>query len=113
MNPDGSVNSASNPVAVGSYISVYATGEGQTNPAGTNGKPGDTPAPQPVAQPVTATIGGLDATVLYAGGVPGLVAGLLQVNVQIPTGVTPGGTVPITISLGGQSSQASVTLGVK
>ena len=39
LNQDGTVNSASNPAPVGSYVSVYATGEGQTNPAGIDGKP--------------------------------------------------------------------------
>src|ERR1035437_2659430 len=38
INQDGTVNSPSNLAPVGSYISVYATGEGQTNPEGVDGK---------------------------------------------------------------------------
>ena len=113
INQDGTVNSSSNPAPVGSYISVYATGEGQTNPEGVDGKPGDWPAPLPVAQPVTAMVGGLSAPVQYAGGAPGLVAGVLQVNVQIPQAVPTGSSVPIIISVGGQNSQANVTLAIK
>lgn len=112
LNQDGSVNSASNPAAPGSYIAVYATGEGQTSPGGTDGKPGASPPPQPLAQPVTATVGGIAATVQYAGGVYGLVAGVLQVNVQVPQGVTPG-SVPITVTVGGQGTQSGVTVAVQ
>lgn len=113
LNQDGTVNSAGNPAAVGSYVFVYATGEGQTAPGGIDGKPGDAPAPTPIAHPVTATVGGVDAQVQYAGGVPGLVAGVLQVNVLVPQGVATGDSVPIVLSMGGQSSQANVTLSIR
>ena len=113
MNQDGTVNSAANPAAVGSYVFVYATGEGQTTPGGIDGKPGDAPAPTPIAQPVTATVGGVNAQVQYAGGVPGLVAGVLQVNVLLPSGVATGTSVPVVVNIGGQGTQAGVTLAVK
>jgi len=113
LNQDGTVNSPGNPAPVGSFAFVYATGEGQTNPSGVDGKPGDSPAPLPITQPVTATVGGLPAQVQYAGGVPGLVAGVLQVNVQIPQGVTPGSSVPIQVNIGGSTSQVNVSLAVK
>ena len=112
LNQDGTVNSAANPAVAGSYVFVYATGEGQTTPRGVDGKPGDAPAPTPITQPVTATVGGINAQVQYAGGVPGLVAGVLQVNVQIPQGVAGGDSVPIVLNIGGKPSQATVTLAV-
>jgi uncharacterized protein (TIGR03437 family) len=112
LNQDGTVNSASNPAPVGSYVSVYATGEGLTSPAGIDGKPAGSPAPRPVVQPITATVGGLPAQVQYAGGAPGLVAGVLQANVQIPAGVLSGSS-PIVINVGGQSTQANVTVAIK
>jgi len=34
VDQDGSINSASNPAARGSVVVLYATGEGQRNPAG-------------------------------------------------------------------------------
>ena len=105
VNQDGTVNSPSNPASAGTFVFVYATGEGQTTPSGIDGKPGASPAPQPVAQPVTAIVGGITAQVQYAGGVSGLVAGVLQVNMQIPQGVASGSAVPITIQVGGQNSQ--------
>jgi uncharacterized protein (TIGR03437 family) len=113
VNQDGTVNSASNPATAGSYVFVYATGEGQTNPAGADGKPNGAPAPVPVAQPVTATIGGINAYVQYAGGVPGLVAGVLQVNVLVPQGVASGGSIPVVLTVGGQSAQGGVTVAIK
>jgi uncharacterized protein (TIGR03437 family) len=113
LNQDGTVNSANFPAPAGSYVSVFATGEGQTNPSGVDGKPGDSSPPQPIAQPITATIGGRDAQVVYAGGVSGLVAGVFQVNIQIPPETTPGSAIPLNIGVAGLSSQAGVTLAVK
>jgi uncharacterized protein (TIGR03437 family) len=70
------------------------------------------PAPNPIL-PVTATIGGVHATVQYAGGVPSLVVGVLQVNLKVPQGVKSGATVPIVINIGGSPSQTNVTLAVQ
>ena len=112
LNQDGTVNSPTNPAGPGLFVSVFGTGEGQTNPPGIDGKPADSPAPTPVATPVTATVGGVNAKVQYAGGAPGLVAGVLQVNVQIPQNVTPGNAVPIVLTIGGKSTQTNVTLAV-
>jgi len=112
LNQDGTVNSASNPAAAGSYISVYATGEGQTNPPGVDGTLDGSPAPQPV-QKVTAMIGGISATVQYAGGSPGLVAGVLQVNLQVPQALAFGNAVPVVLNIGGATSQTGVTIAVK
>ena len=112
LNQDGTLNSASNPAAPGSYVFVYGTGEGQTNPKGVDGTLDGSPAPQPV-QKVTGTIGGISATVQYAGGSPGLVAGVLQVNLLVPQTVTPGNAVPVVINIGGATSQPGVTIAVR
>jgi len=113
VNQDGTVNSTSNPAALGSIVLVYATGEGQTNPAGLDGHPDVAPLPQPITQPVTAMVGGVAAKVEYAGGVSGLVAGLLQVNVQIPQGISTGNAVPVVLTIGGNTSQANVTVAIR
>jgi len=116
LNQDYSVNTAANPAKVGSYISIYATGEGQTTPAGVDGKlaPSTVPPypPQPNL-PVTVTIGGKNVTPIYAGGAPGEVAGLMQVNVQIPSGIQTGSAIPVTVQVGNASSQAGVTIAVQ
>lgn len=112
-NADSTLNSAGNPVKVGGYIQLYATGEGQTSPAGMDGAlaPLTLPLPAPIA-PVTATVGGIPATVVYAGAAPGAVAGLMQVNVQIPSGVQTGSSVPVFLQVGSSTTPAGVTIAV-
>lgn len=99
VNQDGTLNSPDIPALIGSYISIYGTGDGQTFPAGIDGKLGGTP-PSLTLQQVSATIGGLSAPVQYAGGVAGLVAGVFQMNLQIPQGVKPGGAVALVVKIG-------------
>lgn len=113
LNQDYSVNGPANPAAKGSVVMIYATGEGQTTPAGVDGKltPSAEPLPRPQLQ-VSVKIGGADATVQYAGGAPGLVAGLLQINAQIPDSITAGDAVPILVTIGTAQSQSQVTLAV-
>jgi len=113
VNQDGTMNSATNPAAAGSVVFFYATGEGQTVPGGVDGQPDGSPAPVPAGQPVTVTIGGINAQTMYAGGVPGLVAGVLQVNAQIPSGVATGNAVPIVLTIGGKASQTGATLAIR
>jgi uncharacterized protein (TIGR03437 family) len=110
VNQDGTQNGAANPAAAGSVLSLYATGEGQTLPAGLDGKLAAAPLPQPVAA-VTVAIGGVAAEVSYAGGAPGLIAGVMQVNVVVPAGVS--GTVPVVLTVGGVDSQDGVTVAVR
>jgi trimeric autotransporter adhesin len=108
---DGMPNTAANPVKIGGAIALYATGEGQTVPAGVDGKlPGSTPT-HPLL-PVSVTVGGIPATVQYAGSASGQVEGLLQVNVQIPSGVQPGGYVPVILQVGDRSSGPAVWIAV-
>jgi uncharacterized protein (TIGR03437 family) len=111
VNQNGSVNGASAPVKIGDAISLYLTGAGQTNPPGSDGLPGTGPSGGPVL-PVTASIGGRTATVQYAGSAQGLVAGVIQVNVIVPTGVTAGAAVPVTVQVGSNNTQPNVTIAV-
>lgn len=112
LNQDGTRNSASNPAAAGSTITLFATGEGQTTPAGADGKIANTVPPKPQLA-VSAQIGGMPATVISAGGGSGIVAGVLLINVQIPANVTPGPAVPAAVTIGTASSQAGVTIAVQ
>jgi uncharacterized protein (TIGR03437 family) len=100
VNLDGTLNSASNPTPAGGFVILYATGEGQTTPNGVDGKPAPTspPYPMPIQTP-TATVGGAQAVISYAGGAPGFVAGVMQVNLQIPAGVIAG-TANVQLSIG-------------
>jgi uncharacterized protein (TIGR03437 family) len=75
----------------------------KTIPAGVDGRLGSTPT-RP-ALPVSVTVGRIPAQVQYAGGAPGKVAGLMQVDVQIPSGVQPGGYVPVALQVGDSSTK--------
>ncbi len=115
LNQDGvTVNTPSAPEKRGNVVAVYMTGEGATIPAGADGViiPAVVSALKKPILPVTATVGGIAATVLYYGSAPGIVSGVMQVNVQIPAGVTPGSAVPIQITVGTTATQTGVTIAV-
>ena len=112
LNQDYKLNSAANPAARNSVVMLFATGGGETDPAGVDGQIIGQTLPKPLL-PVSVRIGGVNARVLYAGAAPGLVSGVLQVNVQVPAQVTPGSTVPVVVRVGEAESQSQVTLAVK
>jgi trimeric autotransporter adhesin len=113
LNQDGSYNSPANPDNRGNVLVLFATGEGQTSPAGIDGALAtSTPLPKPTLA-VSVTIGGVPTDVLYYGAAPGEVAGLMQVNVQIPAGISPSNSVPISLQIGNVSSQPGVTIAVQ
>jgi len=58
-------------------------------------------------------ISGIAAEALYAGGAPGLVAGVLQVNAKVPSGVPSGEAIPVVLTIGGVNSRPGVTLAVR
>jgi uncharacterized protein (TIGR03437 family) len=81
LNQDGSLNSASNPAAPGSVVSVWATGGGLP------------------LLPVSVLWGPGSLEVLYAGNAPGLVYGVVQINFRLPSqpNVYPGPSFQIQI----------------
>jgi uncharacterized protein (TIGR03437 family) len=87
-NQDGTQNWQLNPATVGSTVSIYGTGVGQLDPPGADGKIASAPLGKPVL-PLSVSINGVDAEVLYAGEAPGLVSGVVQINVRVPD--FPGG----------------------
>ncbi|HTR34431.1 MAG TPA: IPT/TIG domain-containing protein [Bryobacteraceae bacterium] len=61
------------------------------------------------------TIGGVtvpDSAILYSGLVPEF-AGLYQINVTIPSGITPGDNVPVVIQMGDVASPPNVHIGLQ
>jgi uncharacterized protein (TIGR03437 family) len=111
LNQDGTLNSAANPAPKGSVVVIFATGEGQTNPGGVDGKLAAVPLPAPLL-PVNVDIGAAAADVLYAGAAPTLVAGVLQVNVRVPA-TAPSGSALILLRIGNATSQPGVTLAIQ
>lgn len=104
INQDGTFNGPTHPAPIGTIVAFYLTGEGQTNPGGVDGKLAATVYPAPL-QNVSVTVGGLPAAIAYAGAAPTLVAGVMQLNVQIPSGVDPSSGVPVQVNIGGMFSQ--------
>ena len=113
LNQDGvTVNTPQTPAPAGSIVVLFGTGEGPTIPSGVDGKIASAPPLPSPAFPISVTIGGLPANVLYAGAAPSLVAGVLQIDVQIPYGANPGNSVPVVVSAGLTNSPAGTTLAV-
>jgi len=105
--------SAANPVSPGDYIQIFATGQGLTSPASQDGLIEPLTPPWPATTLASGVlIGNLPAAIEYIGAAPGLVAGAVQVNVQVPAGV-PSGAVPLILNIGGNGSQNGITLEVK
>jgi uncharacterized protein (TIGR03437 family) len=112
VNQDGTVNSAANPAKAGSIVSIWATGTGSIYPRPPDGQistaaqdydccqigalvvrssnfvPESTPAP----------------VVLYAGAAPGMVAGIVQINFQIPPYIDTPGTLGFSVFASGEFS---------
>ena len=111
LNQDGTLNSPLNPAAQGSIVTVYLSGAGQTNPPGLTGT--ITSAAGSVMLPATATIAGVPADVVYSGPAPGLIAGVIQVNLRVPLEVNASMTAPLSIQIGSAVTQDGVTLSIR
>jgi uncharacterized protein (TIGR03437 family) len=117
LNQDNSVNGPGNAAAKGSIVQVFMTGEGATSPASVTGKITTATLPPPQVTPapllsVGVLINGQPATWTYAGEAPGMAAGLMQLNVQIPLNAQSG-PLSIIVSIGGNFSQSGVTVSVQ
>ena len=112
---DSSYNliSASNPAIAGTTtILIYCTGLGAVSanqPA--TGSPASLIELAPTANQATVTIGGVTENASFSGLAPGFV-GLYQVNALVPSGVSAGSAVPVTISIGDATSNM-VTIAVQ
>ncbi len=104
-NDDGSTNSAAKPAKAGHYIIVYYTGQGPLDNSIATGAA--TPA-SPVSRAklkTTATIGGVDASIYFAGMTPGFVA-LAQANIQVPR--LQSADYPLVLTVNGNPSNSVV-----
>jgi uncharacterized protein (TIGR03437 family) len=112
LNQDTSINSTGNPAARLSVISIYSTGAGITTPASADGELIGAPL-RFLAQTTVVTIGGVNAVVKYAGAAPGAVAGLTQINVEVPAGISSALALPVIVRIGDFTSTSGVTVAVK
>jgi uncharacterized protein (TIGR03437 family) len=116
LHQDGSLVSRANPAQIGETVSVFLTGLGAVSPGIADGAAGPV-SPLSETTNISADIGGTTATVTYQGLAPQL-AGLYQVNLTIPAGLTAGDndldiagpdsyTSEVLISIGGTAAAAS------
>lgn len=107
FNEDGSINGAENPAVPGGFITVYITGVGPTDPPVAAGWPAPADPPAVSTSETWATIDGVDAEITFFGLAPGY-AGVGQVNIKVPEGVT--GRLPIKVGIGDEWSNSNVTV---
>ena len=116
------LNSSTNLAKIGDTVVLYLTGEGVYDSAPLLGGASDTGfvipsglASTPQVSPLpTVSIGGVDASagVNYAGPIVGSIIGVLQINVVVPVGSTTGTQVPVSVTIGGNTTQAGTTLAI-
>jgi uncharacterized protein (TIGR03437 family) len=92
LNQDGTVNTPANPAALGSVVSIYATGTGSLKTPLADGQVTPLPPPYILTGLVNpqVTFDGVAGKTLWSGSAPGLVAGVTQINVQLPAALPPG-----------------------
>ncbi len=94
---DNTVNSPTNAVARGQYLTLYATGQGPVANAPPDGEPAMGPVPTALNPQVL--LGGVyipGSSIQYSGLAPYLV-GVWQINIQIPATAQTGNYVPIQV----------------
>ncbi len=106
VNEDGTINSSLNPAARGSVVSIYGTGGGLPQPAGADDQiTADQGSKFKSSAYIRLTNDGscdspyFAAEVLYYGGAPRSVPGLVQINARLPLDVPAGDAVPLYIGL--------------
>lgn len=108
--PAGYFGSAgtSRPARPGEALQVYATGFGPTTPAVPAGQLVGSPAPLSDLAQLRVTIGGVAATVQFAGIVT---PGVYQINVFVPQ--LPDGDQPILATIAAASSQTGLSIPIR
>jgi uncharacterized protein (TIGR03437 family) len=112
LNEDGSANSADNPAAKGSVVTIFATGLGTTTPNLADSKIGVQPLPV-VDGFVELRIGSKQAEVIFAGGLEGKVAGISQVKARVPADAPSGSSVTVVVQVEGYGTQYEATLAIQ
>jgi uncharacterized protein (TIGR03437 family) len=103
LNQDGSINSASNPAAAGSIVSIFATGLGALTTQPADGSLIVGPVLPSLTTRVLIGSGAQFLDIPYAGPAPDEVAGVMQVNFRLPSTLT--GAPPIIMFVGNWLSE--------
>jgi uncharacterized protein (TIGR03437 family) len=116
---DGTVNSPSNPAAAGSYISIYATGQGFVQGAPPDGDIPRTGLVQTSALPKVfinacyvddaSCTGETGVENVQFSGLSPQFPGVWQINVRIPKNTGPGAQVALVVVMNNYTSQTGLT----
>jgi uncharacterized protein (TIGR03437 family) len=110
LNQDFTINSAENPASLGSVVTLYVTGLGQTTPASVDGQVNGPPLPVPVSPIKMVSMydsmseNQTTLAILFQAAAYGSVAGIAQINLQLPA--TYAGSGPGSLVLDGAVSVA-------
>jgi uncharacterized protein (TIGR03118 family) len=105
--PTTLITGVTTPVVPGETVVLYGNGFGATSPAAPNGT--TLTGALPLAVSPSVTIGGVAATVTYAGLVE---PGIYQINVVVPS-TLPAGDAIVIATIGGQQSLANAFLSLQ
>lgn len=110
--PPGSIQGLTTHAATaGDVLIIYATGLGAVTPTVANGANSADQLRRTVVTP-TVMIGGIQAQVLFSGLTPQF-TGVNQVNIVVPSGITPGSAVPLQIQEGSITTTSQVTIAIQ
>jgi adhesin/invasin len=106
LNGDLSVHTAATPIPAGGYVILFLAGAGAVTPAVPDGAAAPAAPLSIIDGTARVSIGGQNANVTYQGLAPGF-AGLEQLKVVVPAGLTPGDR-PVFVTISGAPSNAGV-----
>ncbi len=95
-NADGTANSATNPASVGSTVTIYMTGVGQTAPGGVDGALNAIASITPRTAPQLA-VNYANTQPAFLGAAPGQSSGVFQMNFVAPALLNGSSTVPVSV----------------
>jgi uncharacterized protein (TIGR03437 family) len=102
---DNTLVTPSSPATAAEYLVIYATGVGTfDHPPATGAAASASPLAMASVTP-TVMVGSAQASVLFAGLTPGYV-GLVQINIQLPSSLPSGSSLPLVVSFGASAAPA-------
>jgi uncharacterized protein (TIGR03437 family) len=114
FNQDGSLNSIDNPAPRGSIVVLYGTGGGITLPPSADGDLAPlADFPQPAAS-IDVLFNRAFTETLYAGPAPGLVNGVVQINMRLPQDLpAEPAEILINVVVGGSQYVSPATIAIR